>query len=183
MSVVKVTPARQTDVFISEEPIGHLAVVYLSAGRAVKEGTSTTQHLVAGVNIGGALSGKPVRVVGAGIVSGVICAASVAVGDRLTCANVTSGGGLASGAGKVTPLNNVRVSGSILLASGLMTNTSGLISGHVGVQGLSLINPGGLISGITGFLGESFNVGRIVGKALDAGNMGSGIRMLVGIGG
>lgn len=199
MSLVKIKTSRVEEIFTSEEPIGNLAAVIVSTGaRSVKEGTSTTQQFAGGVNVGGAaLSGKPVRVVLQGIVSGVICGAAVSAGDRLTVANVTSGGGLASGAGKVTPMNSItpagtlpRVSGSILLASGLMTNVSGAISGHVGVQGLALVNPGALISGVTGFLGETptftgtaFNTGRVFARALENGNIGSGIRILVQPGG
>jgi hypothetical protein len=190
--LIKVAPTRVTEVFISEEPIGNLAAVYISTGgRSVKEGDSTTQHLIGGVALGSILSGKLTRVVTLGIVSGVICGAVVSAGDRVACTNVTSGGGLASGKGKITPINTItpagtisRVSGSLLLASGLMT--SGAISGHVGVEGTSLINAGGLVSGITGFLGEipsftgtAFNTARVLGKVLDNGGIGSGVRLLV----
>lgn len=174
MSLVKIKPSRITDIFISEEPIGNLCVICVSAtGRKVKLSTSTTQELVAGVNIGGAvLSGKPARVVTHGEVSGLICDAAVTAGDRL--AGTTSG--------RVTPLNTITPAGLLLLTSGLMT--SGALSGHVGVEGLALINPGGLISGVTGFLGTAFNTQRILGKALDTGlGAGSGIRALVALGG
>ncbi len=195
MALIKVRPTRTVEAFISEEPIGGLAVVCISTGgRSVKEGTSTTQELVVGVAPAVVASGVRCPVITHGIVSGVICGAVVSAGDRVTCTNLTSGGGLASGAGKVTPINTItpagsvaRVSGSMLLTSGALL--SGVTSGYVGVMGAALITPGGLVSGITGFLGEippftgtAFNTARVVGKALDNGGIGSGIRLLVDIG-
>ena len=223
MALIKVRPTRTVEAFISEEPIGGLAVVCVSTGgRSVKEGTSANQELVAGVAPAVVASGVRCPVITHGIVSGVICGAVVSAGDRVTCTNLTSGGGLASGAGKVTPINTItplgtisrvsglistvsgsvtRVSGSVVLLSGNLL--SGLVSGYVGVMGKDLITPGGLTSGVTGFLGEvpiftgltplfsgavpdfagtAFNTARVVGKALDNGGIGSGIRLLVDIG-
>lgn len=196
MALVKVKLARIEEAFVSEEPIGQLAAVYISTGgRSVMEGDSTTQALVGGVALAQALSGKVTRVVTHGIVSGVICGAVVSAGDRVTCTNVTSGGGLSSGKGKITPINTItpagtidRVSGSIRVTSGIMV--SGATSGYVGLAGTSLINPGGLISGIDGFRGEipaftgtAFNTQRVLGKVLENGGIGSGVRLLVALGG
>ncbi|MDO9333428.1 MAG: hypothetical protein Q7T57_02760, partial [Dehalococcoidales bacterium] len=66
--LVRIKPTSITETFISEEPIGQLAAVYFSTGgQSVKEGTSDTQQLVAGVSIEGALSGKACRVVTHGV--------------------------------------------------------------------------------------------------------------------
>ncbi len=276
MALIKVRPTRTVEAFISEEPIGGLAVVCVSTGgRSVKEGTSTTQELVAGVAPAAVASGVRCPVITHGIVSGVICGAVVSAGDRVTCINITSGPGLASGAGKITPINTIipvgaisRVSGLISQVSGLISQVSGLISpvagtisrvsglispvagtisqvsgfinlvsgigagGGVGVDGTSLSNISGApISGLAGFVGATpafagdapvfsgavptfagdapvfsgavptfagaapvfsgavptftgtaFNTARVVGKALDHGGIGSGIRLLVDIG-
>lgn len=197
MALTRIVQTRVTEVFISEEPISNLCVVALgTTGRSVKIGSSDNQELIAGIAVGGAaLSGKPVRVVTHGIVSGVICGALVSAGDRVTCTNVTSGGGLASGAGKITPINTItpagtvaRVSGSIFLTSGLLLSGA-LYSGFVGVGGAALIHTA-LISGVDGFRGEipaftgtAFNTQKVLGKALDHGGIGSGIRVLVALGG
>jgi len=198
MALVKVKTARIEEAFVSEEPIGQLAAVYISTGgRGIKEGDSTTQHLVGGIALARVLSGKVTRVVTHGIVSGVICGAVVSAGDRVTCINLTSGGGLSSGKGKITPINTItpagsvtRVSGFITLASGALLGTSGLWSGYIGIDGTTLFGHGGLISGVTGFTGEAptftgtaFNTQRVLAKALDNGGIGSGIRVLVALGG
>ncbi len=223
MALIKVRPTRTVEAFISEEPIGGLAVVCISTGgRRVKEGTRTTQELVVGAAPSAVTSGVRCPVITHGIVSGVICGAVVSAGDRVTCINITSGPGLASGAGKITPINTIipvgaisqvsglidpvagtisRVSGSMTLVSGALL--SGVTSGYVGILGAALMTPGGLVSGVTGFLGEvptftgaapvfsgavptftgtAFNTARVVGKALDNGGIGSGIRLLVDIG-
>lgn len=188
MPLVKVKAIRITETFIAEEPIGNLCVVALgTTGRSIKIAQSTNPELVGGVAVGAALSGKLARVVTHGIVSGVLTGDIVSAGDRVT--SFTSG--------RIQPLNTItptgaisRVSGAILLASGLMSILSGYASGHVGVEGASLINPGGLISGVTGFLGEiptltgtAFNTQRVLGKSLDNVASGLGCRVLVAIGG
>lgn len=224
---IQTTARGQKDVFVAAEPIGHLATVCITHGsREVLEGTTDTQEKGCGVAVGAALSGKLVRVITQGIVSGVVCASSIQAGERVAVANSSGyahASGLVSGHGFITPFNTItpvgtvtrvsglitavsgsvtRVSGSILLASGLMT--SGALSGHIGVEGLALINPGGLMSGVTGFLGEipiftgatpvfsgaiptftgtAFNTARVLGKALASGGMGSGIPVLVTLGG
>jgi hypothetical protein len=173
MALTKIKPSRITDTFISEEPVGNLCVVCVSAtDRKIKLSTDATPELIAGVNIGSlVLSGQPARVVTHGEVSGLICAAAVTAGDRVTGAI----------SGRVTPINTITPTGSILLTSGSMT--SGATSGYVGVEGIALINPGGLVSA-TGFQGTAFNTQRVLGKALDTGaGAGSGIRVLVAIGG
>lgn len=196
MALVKVKLTRIEEAFVSEEPIGQLAAVYISTGgRGVKEGDSTTQELVGGVALAQALSGKLTRVVTHGIVSGVICGALVSAGDRVTCTNITSGGGLSSGKGKITPINTItpagiisRVSGSLRAISG--TFTSAVISGMLGIDGTSLALHQRLLSGIDGFRGEvpdftgtAFNTQRVLGKSLDNGGIGSGVRLLVALGG
>ena len=251
---IKGSPGRVEEIFVADELIGHLASIYICGGpqnRDVREGTTAQQAAVGGVSIGGALSGKLVRVITHGYVSGLIAAAAIQAGDRITCANVTSGGGLSSGAGKVTPINTITpegnfldgtfagtpvtpgflsggfagtpvtpgflsggfagtpqaVSGSLVFISG--TLVSGLLSGAVAVEGLSLalhqqwlsgvagflgnsytpagvvsgaisqITPAGAVSGA--FLGTAFNTGRILGRALTSGGMGSGIRALISL--
>ena len=231
MPLVRITgrPGTSTAVFVSEEPIGHLASVYISGERKVREGSNAGQAQVAGVAVGETASGKLVRVVTLGIVSGVICGATVAPGDRVTCINVTSGGGLCSGAGKIGLFNTITptgvisgyisaVSGSVAAISGYITAVSGwvnLISGVgdnlVGITGTSLSVSGVLLSGLAGveiigqpgfrsgaglitidsqpgfqsggFVGTAFLTARVLGKALASGGMGSGIPILVTIGG
>lgn len=190
MALIKVRPTRTVEAFISEEPIGGLAVVCASTGgRSVKEGTSTNQELVVGVAPAVVASGVRCPVITHGIVSGVICGAVVSAGDRVTCTNLTSGGGLASGAGKITPINTITPAGAVAAPKINLVSGAGLAGNIVAADGqaLATISGGGLMSGITGvqapaFTGTAFNTARVVGKALDNGGIGSGIRLLVDIG-
>lgn len=186
MSLIKVKQTRITEVFTSSEPIANLAVVAIfTDGQSVKIASSDNQELIGGIAVGGAaLSGKPVRIVTHGIVSGVLTGAIVSAGDRVT--SLTSG--------RIQPLNSItpagtisRVSGSIYLTSGLMV--SGAISGFIGIGGTALVHQA-LVSGVDGFRGEiptltgtAFNTQRILGKALDNILSGVGGRILVSLGG
>jgi hypothetical protein len=186
MSLVKIKPSRVTDVFISEEPIGNLCVVCISAtARKIKLSTDATPELVAGVNIGGdVLSGQPARVVTHGEVSGLICNAAVTVGDRVTGAI----------SGRVTPINTITPAGAV--SGYIPAGATGLMSGVTGAAHSILSGyAGGLLSGAVtitvppvfssgSFVGTAFNTQRVLGKALDTGlGAGSGIRVLVAIGG
>jgi len=214
MGLVKIAPARVTEIFIAEEPIGHVASVYLSDDKKIREGVTAYQERGAGAVIGEVASGKIARVVTHGIVSGLICVAAVSLGDRVTIANASGHGtlsGLVSGHGMITSLNTITpvgsvtaasgiislVSGFITLASGALPGTSGLYSGFIGIDGATLFGHGGLISGVTGFTGAApvfsgsvptftgtaFNTARVLGKALESGGIGSGIRVLITLGG
>jgi hypothetical protein len=143
-------------VFIAAEGIADLATVELVPGeRQIKMGTTGDEHLAAGVSRGSALSGKLVRVITQGIVSGVKTAQAVNAGDRLTIAT----------SGMVTPFNTFSVSG---LVSGL-TASGWLTSGDWTASGLR----------ISGWVTASQNTGRLIGKALTSGFSGLGIQMLV----
>jgi hypothetical protein len=197
MSLVKIRELAITESFVAEEPIGNLHVVYISTGgRSVKEGDSTTQHLVGGVAVGGdRLSGALVKVVTKGIVSGVVCGALVSAGDRVTCCNLTSGGGLASGKGLITPINTITpagtLAGALNLMSGLPVLSGGALNDAIAVTWNPTINKLGVHSGVHSgvgdwggtFTGTAFNTQRVLGKALDNGGIGSGIRLLVALGG
>lgn len=182
-----------------------------SGGRGIKGGSSLTQEFVAGVSIPGGLSGAAIRVVTHGIVSGVICGAVVSAGDRVT--SYTSGkvtpintitpvGGISgyflgtakpiSGSVAAPTLN--LISGVGLAANIVATNAqalaaasgAGAMSGITGIQapaftGESYTPDGGFHSGA--FAGIAFATARVLGKALDHGGVGSGIRLLVDIGG
>lgn len=184
--LTKIKPTRLTDIFISEEPIGNLCVVCISAtGRKIKLSTAATPELVAGVNIGGdALSGKPTRVLTHGEVSGLICDAAVTAGDRLAGAV----------SGRVTPLDTITPAGAV--SGYIPTGATGRLSGLTGAAHSILSGyAGGILSGsieITtpsvfssgSFVGTAFNTQRVLGKALDTGlGAGSGIRVLVTLGG
>ncbi len=157
-------------VFIASEDISHLRVIAIhEAGpRYVELGRNADQAKVCGVAFGSVSSGGIVRAVTQGIVSGVICALAVNAGDRVTCAS----------AGYITPLNSITPAGTINLVSGV-------VGGNVTVQGsdTALGWTSGLASGITGFAGTAFNTARVLGKALASGGAGSGIPLLVTLGG
>jgi len=153
------------EIFIASDTISDLATVELvvGPGRRVAMGSTTNQHLAAGVARGAVVSGALARVVTHGIVSGVKTDRDVNAGDRLAIAT----------SGVVTPLNTIQP-----------TAVSGLIGGLVsGVQTAS-----GIISGYASIIasgdptGAAFNTGRVVGKALTSGQSGLGIQMLVSLG-
>ncbi|MBA7671406.1 hypothetical protein ES703_79564 [subsurface metagenome] len=163
------------EIFIASDTISDLATVELvvGPGRRVAMGSTTNQHLAAGVARGAVVSGALVRVVTHGIVSGVLTDRDVNAGDRLAIAI----------SGVVTPLNTI----APYAASGSIYGT--LASGSVRVpfvSGESLLS--GVVSGSAfivasgALLGTAFNTGRVVGKALTSGESGLGIQMMVTLG-
>lgn len=198
MAIIRVKPTRVEEIFISEEPIGHLATVYISGDRRVREGETPYQERGVGAVVAQVLSGKLTRVVTHGIVSGLICASAINAGDRVTIASTSGTGltsGLASGKGKITPFNTITPDGSISRVSGFLraisgTFTSAAISGMLGIDGTSLALHQRLLSGIDGFqgaaptfTGTAYNTGRVLGRALQSGGCGSGIQVMVDKGG
>lgn len=195
MSLIKIqTEQGIKRVFIAGDGIADLATVELLPGpRQVRMGVTGNEHLGLGVARGAAVSGALVRVVIEGIVSGVITAARVDSGDRLTIAH----------SGCVVSLNSITPGGSISghifgFTSGylLMNLVSGAgASGGVGVGGAGLSCTSGPLSGVIGaifasglidmslssgtFVGTPFYTGRVIGKALTSGLSGLGIQMLV----
>lgn len=155
------------------EGLSQHAVIYLSDADYVNEVDDTHRAQMVGVAegiaSGGVASGDPVRVVGFGVVSGVICAAAVSPGDRVTGTEMTSGAGLASGKGKITPINTI--SPVIDLISGTLAN------GGVGVDDTALSLTSGVLSGVTGV--RAWNTGEVLGKILTSGGVGSGVQLLV----
>lgn len=164
-------------VYKAGEGLSQHAVVYLSDAEFVKEVDDTHRPEMVGVGegiiSGGVASGDPVRVVGFGPVSGVICAAAVVPGDRVTGTGLGSGAGLASGKGKITPINTI--SPVIDLISGTLAN------GDIGVDGTALSLTSGVLSGVTGV--RAWNTGEVLGKILTSGGVGSGVQLLVTLGG
>lgn len=156
-------------VFIAGEAISHLAVVEISSygPQYVKSGISGVSGRVAGVLYGAVTSalgsGKVCRVVTQGIVSGVVCADVIEAGDRVTLAS----GGRIEAFNTITPL--------IDLLSGTIA------SGAVGVDEKGLVGTSGLISGVTGI--RAINTAQVLGKALASGGLGSGIPILITLGG
>lgn len=190
--MLKVGAPLDVVVLISEEPVSKLATVYISAGQRIKEGTTANREAGVGVVLSAVASGKIARVVTHGIVSGVICISSVLPGDRLACAN-SDGPGLASGAGKVVPVNTITPTGTVaapkinLITGALQSGNAGLALMVSGADS-ALQFPGGAASGITGvqipaFTGSGFYTARVIGKALTSGGFGSGIVMLVSLAG
>lgn len=170
-------------VFIAAEDISHLAVIACSSEgiRRVALGTNAKQAEVCGVAYGavsGVISGKVIRAVTHGIVSGLICAVKVSAGDRVTCAS----------AGKIAPLNTISPTISGFATLHLI---SGLVGGEVTVQatpGGALGWTSGIASGLTGIQFSSgkvtpFDTAKILGKALTSGAIGAGIPVLVTLGG
>lgn len=160
------------EVHKAGEGLSQHAVVYLSDAEFVKEVDDTHRPEMVGVGegiiSGGVASGDPVRVMGFGVVSGVICAAAVVPGDRVTGTELTSGAGFASGKGKIRPIN---------IMSGLVNLISGtLASGAVGVDGSELSCTSGIVSGVTGIYHDT---GKVLGRVLTSGGPGSGIMLLV----
>lgn len=158
-------------VFIAGEGIADLATVELLPGaRQVRMAATGNEHLGAGVARGAVASGELVRVIAQGIVSGVKTAAAVQAGDRLTIAT----------SGCVTPLNSITPAGAVsgyipAGATGLTSGeqaASGIISGFTTINTPSVFSSGA-------FAGTAFLTGRVLGKALTSGLLGSGIQMLV----
>jgi len=164
------------EIFIASDTISDLATVELvvGPGRRVAMGSTTNQHLAAGVARGAVVSGALIRVVTHGIVSGVKTDRDVNAGDRLAIAT----------SGVVTPFNTIQptaVSGVIGgLVSGL-TLSGWLASGNWTASGLVLSGYATIIASGDP-LGAAFNTGRTVGKALTSGASGLGIQMLVSLG-
>jgi len=210
---VRVTPTGEKNVYVAEEPISHLATVMIgSDARQIAKATTAGVIKSVGVAIGNAASGGIARVVDRGLVSGLICAFPINMGDRIIAANKTSGPGLASGPGLVVP-DNLAVSGWIPNisgnVSGYIPHISGwlnLISG-VGTQGgvvldsTRLAGTSGNISGVGGleiitqpiFSSGQFAVltqpifssgllAPVLGKALTSGGVGSGIQAVLTLG-
>jgi hypothetical protein len=152
-----------TQVFIASEAISDLATIEISTVglNYVQGARDTNPERAAGVARGSATSGRLVRAVVQGIVSGVTCANAVNAGDRLM---------IASG-GKVTPLNFGVISGIVgATVSGLTA------SGHLILSGFG----GGIISGYTQVnLSGGYNTAKVIGKALVSAAAGSGLSMLV----
>ena len=206
MPLVKIqTTARgQKLIYVAEETISDLATVCIGTeSEKIVEGTTAKQPQVAGVAIGQIASGSLGPVLTQGIVSGLICGIAVNQGDRVTCLNnpALSGAGLASGPGLIGPFNTITPAGAI---SGYVPNISGWInlisggvaSGNVTVGVGFLASTSGLVSGLGGvdiitqpifssgfFVGTAFNTARVLGKALASGGVGSGIPVLVALGG
>ena len=188
-------------IFIASDNISDLATVELLPGTAryVAMGSTTNPHLAAGVARGSATSGELVRVITQGFVSGVVCAAAVQAGDRLTIAI----------SGRVTPLNSITPAGAIsgyitgaisgfvpaptinllsgTIASGAvvvgaagLATLSGAVTGVVGVQSPQF-SSGGFAGNFNsgGFTGTAFNTGRLLGRALTSGGIGSGIQAFI----
>jgi hypothetical protein len=169
MAIIKVTAyPGHIAVLQAVEGINDLHAVMISPLGGVAEATSGQGWRGVGIARGTVLSGQLARVMTHGIISGVICAAAVQAGDRLTAEGNTSGPGLASGPGLVTPFNTITPAGSLggnSLVSGLQA-ASGIISGIATI-----------VSGT--FTGTAFNTGRVLGRALTSGGVGSGIQMYV----
>lgn len=179
-------------VFIASEEIGHLATIcYSAAGpNYVALGTNAEQAKVCGVAYGatsGVVSGKNLRAVVEGIVSGLVCAIAVNAGDRVAVAS----------AGKIAPLNTIqpaisgRVTGAISgyipaggtgLTSGIQT-ASGIISGFTTISTPPIFSSGSLAGVFSSGLAEALNTARILGKALASGAADAGIPVLVTLGG
>lgn len=184
-------------MFIATEEVRHLDAVAIVSGANLM-GTAGYNYVelggraaadicperAAGIAFGaysGTVSGKIIRVVTQGIVSGVICGADVAVGDRLMLAS----------AGRVMPLNTITPVGGI--SGGVSVNlASGLVGGGVTLQATAgaLGWASGSASGLTGvsfvsgrYVGTAFNTARVLGKALASGAAGRGIPILVTLGG
>lgn len=160
------------------EGISQHAVVYLSDADWVKEIDVSNRPAVVGVAegviSGGVASGDPVRVVQLGVVSGVICTEAIVPGDRVVGTELTSGAGLASGKGKIAKQNTYTP--VIDLISGTFT------AGGVGVDATNALSlSSGVLSGVTGI--RAWNTAEILGKALTSGGTGSGIQLLVTLGG
>lgn len=155
-------PGYSESIFIAEETIPQRCAVVITNvdntslnARRVSMGTTALNYAGIGVSLGGGASGQPCRVVTNGTVSGVVLASVVGIGDGLAVADVTSGGGMASGKGKLTALRTITPAGTI----GATTVYSGVFSGN--------------------FTGTAFNTARIIAKALMSGGIGSAIPVMV----
>ncbi len=162
-------------IFIAAEGISDLATVELSPGgaRYVAMGSTTNQHLVAGVARGLAASGQLIWVVTEGFVSGVKTNQTVNAGDRLAIAT----------SGRVTPFNTITPTGYPLISGSLLMSgyfASGFLSGVL--SGYGYPTSGFVQANISGaFVGTAFNTGRVLGKALTSGLSGLGIQMIVSV--
>jgi hypothetical protein len=160
-------PGFQESIFIAEETIPQRCAVVITNvdnisnnARRVSMGTTALNYAGIGVTIGGAASGQPCRVVTDGVVSGVVLASVVGIGDGLAVADVTSGGGNCSGRGKLTALRTITPAGVI--------NTSAVVTSGTWAAVLS----GTLV-------GVAINTARVIAKALMSGGMGSAIPVMV----
>lgn len=171
-----IVPGRSEAVFIAEEDIGRLVSVAITNNsgfnRGVSLGTTALQAMGVGVSIAGAQSGKPVRVVTMGPVSGVVLTSVVGAGDRLACANNLSGAG-----GRLVGLNTITPAGSIT-----DPHFVGVYGPDATLSGLAYLASGSYVSGAL-FVGTSFNTGRVIARALMSGGIGSAIQVYVCAGG
>jgi len=164
------------EIFIASEAISDLATVELvvGEGRRVAMGSTTNQHLAAGVARGAVVSGELIRVITHGIVSGVKGDQDVNAGDRLAIAV----------SGMVTPFNTITPEADI--SGAIFGTVSGIVASGFGsglLSGLSIPISGIAVTALSGQLaGSVFNTGRTVGKALTSGLSGVGIEMLVSLG-
>lgn len=171
-------------IFIASDNIADLAALELVPGeRQVGMGATGNEHLAAGVSRGSANSGKLVRVITQGIISGVKTAQDVEAGDRLTIAV----------SGFVTPLNTITPVGAIsgyipsgatglisgISASGMIASGTWGFSGFIASGFATISTPSIFSSGA--FTGTAFNTGRVLGRALTSGLSGLGIQMLVSL--
>jgi len=170
-------------VYKAGEAIAQHCVVYLSDSDWVKIGDVTNRlaviGVVDGVKSGGVASGDPVRVMQFGVVSGVICDAAILPGDRA----------IAARSGRITPLG-VGVSGYVTTVSGYINLLSGTgASGNVVLDDGALACTSGVVSGVAGYyitVQPTFASGlreAVIGRALVSGGAGSGIQLLVTLGG
>jgi len=171
-------------VYKAGEAIAQHCVVYLSDSDWVKIGDATNRlaviGVVDGVKSGGIASGDPVRVMQFGVVSGPICDAAVLPGDRV----------IAARSGRITPLVVGGISGYVTTVSGYINLRSGTgTSGDVVLDGGNLACTSGIVSGVAGYyitvqptLASGFREA-VIGRALVSGGAGSGIQLLVTLGG
>jgi hypothetical protein len=147
MPLIKIEhePNQKISVIAAEE-IAHLAVVDVSpvGSNYVALGSDTNPQRVAGVAWGsqsGSVSGKMMRVVGGGWVSGLVCGVAVNAGDRLQAAS----------GGRVQPATRMG------LTSGIQT-ASGIVSGSVTVT-IPVIGRAFSSGAIGGGIQALFNIG------------------------
>lgn len=187
-------PGFQESIFIAEETIPQRCAVVITNvdntpnnARRVSMGSTALNYAGIGVSIGGAASGQPCRVVTHGVVSGVVLASVVGIGDGLAVANVTSGGGYCSGYGKLTALRTITPAGTIA-TSAVTAVTIDAAVGFKGTYALSGYLTSGSISGLAAtavtalsaaLTGTAVNTARIIAKALMSGGMGSAIPVMV----
>lgn len=180
-------PGVAKSPFIASEDIAHLAVVEISpfGSQWVALGSDNVSGHIAGVAWGsqsGAVSGKVIEVVHAGVVSGVMCASSINAGDRVTA---VSGGRIAA-YNVITPAGVI--SGYVPINIGSGGHPLSGVAAEVVITGgdTPLRWVSGAASGLTGaqfssgvFTGTAFITGRVLGKALASGTLNSGIPLLV----